>query len=137
MRRAAMRWASEQVRAARWNSDARRERALRAGIDRIVAAMDDSDEQVAASAIDAVITMLKDEPDALAAILMSGLGTRSPRLDTMACYALASVPGHAAPALNTLRRLSATSDESLRMAAAEAVAAIEGARSSTGAATGP
>lgn len=56
---------------------------------------------------------------------------------TIACNALASVPGHAAPALNTLRRLSTTSDESLRMAAAEAVGAIEAARSSKGAATGP
>lgn len=137
MRRAAMCWASEQVRAARWNSDARRERTLRAGIDRIVAAMDDSDEQVAASALDAVINILQHEPDALAAILMSGLGTRSPRIDTIACDALAGVPWHTTPALSTLRRLSATPDESLRVAAAEAVGAIEGARSSAGAAAGP
>lgn len=137
VRRAALYWASEQFRTARWKGDARGEGTLRAGISRIAAAIDDPDEQVAASALGAAITILQHEPEALAAILMNGLGTRPPRIDTMTCYALAGMPQHAAPASGMLRRLAASPDEDLRMAATEAIRALEATTSSTRAAPRP
>jgi hypothetical protein len=107
--------------------DARTEQLLRARTDRMIAAIDDPDEQVAATALTAVIIMLENEPDALAAELIRGLGTRAILVDTYACSELSNRPWLAVTVLGTLLQLSDSPDEGLRSAAAIAVWAVENA----------
>jgi hypothetical protein len=127
IRRAALSWAYGRVRGARWLGDARTEQLLRARTDRMIAAIDDPDEQVAATALTAVIIMLENEPDALAAELIRGLGTRAILVDTYACSELSNRPWLAVTVLGTLLQLSDSPDEGLRSAAAIAVWAVENA----------
>lgn len=125
IRRAAMHWAAERIRIARFTGDTRAERQLRARSDRMIAAISDPDEQVAATALNAVITILENEPNELAAALIKDLGARATSLDIMACYALARIPEHARSAMETLQGLSASPDPDLKLAANQALWSIQ------------
>ena len=127
IRRAALTWAYGRVRGARGMGDARTEQMLRARTDRMIAAINDPDEQVGVAALNAVIIMLENEPNALAAELVRGLGSRTILVDAAACSALSSRPWLAVTVLDTLRRLSLSPKEDLRSAAANAVWAVENA----------
>jgi hypothetical protein len=127
VRRAALQWVTERVGSARFAGDTRTERLLRSRAGRMIEAIGDPDEQVAASAMVAVIAVLQHNPALLCAELSRGLGARAIDLDVMACYALASMPEHAAPALGVLRAMAGSSDPDLVLAASEVIRAIEAA----------
>lgn len=127
VRGVAVRWALQHTRAAQAEGDAKTLEGLLARADRLVAAIDDPNERVAAGAVSAVVVLFEDRPAAWVSVLTAKLGARPPSVDAMACMHLMEAPQLAAGQLDTLRKLAASSDPDLRSYATELVRAIEAA----------
>ncbi len=127
IRRAAFSAANRLVRQARTDGDPGIETALIARLDRFMEGMNDPDKRVASSAVATVQILLEGDPEAAVDMLIVALNSPNPAAASTACMYLMEFPARARAAMPTLRKLAASQDRELKLAAIELLNAIESA----------